>query len=684
MSHSGPSETLDVTLRENRIFQPPRGFVEKSVYSPADIKRLRELGARDIEGYWAEAARDLHWFEKWNRILEWNPPFAQWFVGGRINASYNCLDRHLSTRPNQAALIWEGEPGECSTWTYAELHRQVETLTAGLRGLGLKPGERVAIYMPMVPEAVVAMLACARGGFTHTVVFGGFSSEALKDRIQDSQARAVITADFGWRKGAKVQLLEQVIAAATQCPSLEHAVVLQREHAGQHTPVVKRSFQARREFSNHAAFPGSNVARIDWHELMASLDPRDVSRLGRAEELDAEHPLFILYTSGTTGKPKGIVHSTGGYLVGALRSTKLVFDIKPQDVYWCTADIGWVTGHSYVVYGPLAAGATAFLYEGAPTTPENDRFWAMIERHRISILYTAPTAIRAFMRLGDQFPKGRDLSSLRLMGTVGEPINPAAWTWYHEQIGNSRCPIVDTFWQTETGSIVISPIPADTATKPGSATRPLPGFEVDVVDKSGKSVPVGQGGYLVIRKPWPSMARTIQGDPERFKKTYFSDFADGVYFTGDGARRDEDGYIWCLGRVDDVLNVAGHRLGTMEVESALVSHPKVAEAAVVGRPDDLKGQGLVAFVTLRKEFSGPGAGLQSIQDELRAHVVKEIGAIARPDEIRLTDGLPKTRSGKIMRRLLRELATSGSVQGDITTLEDLNVIAALQQGADEE
>ena len=684
MTETANPGTFDVTLRENRVFPPSRSFAEKSAYSLSDLQRLRELGARDIEGYWAEAARDLTWFQKWNRILEWQPPFSKWFVGGRINASVNCLDRHLATRPNQAALIWEGEPGECSTFTYAELHRQVENLTAGLRQLGLKAGDRVAIYMPMVPEATVAMLACARGGFTHTVVFGGFSSESLKDRINDAEAKVVITADFGWRKGGRVQLLEQVAAAASFCATLTHAVVLQREHAGQLTPQVRRSFQTRRDLSVLSSLGESKVKKVDWHELMASIDPREVSRLGRPEELDSEHPLFILYTSGTTGKPKGIVHSTGGYLVGALRSTKLVFDLKPTDVYWCTADIGWVTGHSYVVYGPLAVGATVFMYEGAPTTPENDRFWAMIERHRVSILYTAPTAIRAFMRLGDQFPQSRDLSSLRLLGTVGEPINPGAWTWYHDQIGGGRCPIVDTFWQTETGSIVISPIPAETALKPGSATRPLPGYDVEVVDRAGKLVPVGQGGYLVIRKPWPSMARTIYGDPERFKKTYFSDFENGVYFTGDGARKDADGYIWCLGRVDDVLNVAGHRLGTMEVESALVSHPKVAEAAVVGRADDIKGQGIVAFVTLKKEFSVADRDLKSVQDELRNHVVKEIGAIARPDEIRLTDGLPKTRSGKIMRRLLRELATHGKVQGDVTTLEDLNVIAALQQSSDDE
>jgi acetyl-CoA synthetase len=669
---------LSVTLKETRTFPPSRDFQRKASLQPLEYESLLRYAAGDASHYWAEAALDLKWFRHWDSVVQWEPPFAKWFLGGRINASFNCLDRHLGTPvARKAALVWEGEPGETVTWTYTDLHQQVEKMTAGLRRLGLKSGDRVAIYMPMVPEAVAAMLACARGGFTHTVVFGGFSAEALKDRITDAEARAVLTADFGWRKGAQVKLKEQVFEAAKACPSVEFVVSVQRSLAGQ---LVAPSGLPKTEPHKHG-----KVLEHDWHQLIASVSGDEQKKLGRAEELDSEHPLFILYTSGTTGKPKGIVHSTGGFLTGALRTFRQVFDPQPQDLYWCTADIGWITGHSYVTYGPLAAGASVFMYEGAPTHPGADRFWDMIERHRVSILYTAPTAIRAFMRLGTDPVKKHDLSSLRLLGSVGEPINPGAWTWYHETIGGSRCPIVDTYWQTETGAIVISPIPGVTATKPGSATFALPGYDVAVVDKKGEVVPSGSGGYLVIRKPWPSMMRTIYKDPERFKKTYFSEFGGKVYFTGDGARRDEDGYLWCLGRVDDVLNVSGHRLGTMEVESALVSHPKVAEAAVVGRPDEIKGQGVVAFVTVKAEDAKKlGAeGLKKLETELKAHVTKEIGAIARPDEIRFTDGLPKTRSGKIMRRLLRELATSGNVKGDVTTLEDLNVIAALQKDDEE-
>ena len=598
-------------------------------------------------------------------------------MGGKLNASFNCLDRHLQTQPHKLAVLWEAETGEVVSWTYTELHAQVERVTAALRKLGLKKGDRVALYLPMIPEAMVAMLACARGGFTHTVVFGGFNAEALKDRIQDAQAAAVITADGGWRKGVWLDLKAQAEAAVSQSDSVKHVITIQRRHAGQLSGAI-------------SPFPLAPVAGSqaghDWHDLIQRVTPAERKQLGGAEQVDSEHPLFILYTSGTTGKPKGIVHTTGGYMTGALRTTRMVFDLKPEDLYWCTADIGWVTGHTYLVYGPLAAGASVFMYEGAPNHPGPDRIWAMIARHRISILYTAPTAIRAFMRTGAEHPRAHDMSSLRLLGTVGEPINPEAWMWYRENVGGNRCPIVDTYWQTETGAIVISPVPGVTSAKPGSATRPLPGYDVDVVDKQGQPVPAGFGGYLVIRKPWPAMARTIHGDPERFKKQYFSDFADGIYFTGDGARKDEDGYIWCLGRVDDVLNVSGHRLGTMEIESALVSHPKVAEAAVVGRPDELKGQAVVAFITLKADASkaagGDVARLAAIKKELQAHVVKEIGALARPDDLRFAVGLPKTRSGKIMRRLLRELALGGKVQGDVTTLEDLNVLAALHKEED--
>jgi acetyl-CoA synthetase len=681
MADTPKESNLTSSLKENRRFAPSAEFARQAVVDVGAERAQRELGASDPETYWADAARELDWFKPWDRVLEWDAPRAKWFVGGTLNVAHNCLDRHLPTQAAKRALVWEGEPGEVVTWTYAQLHDQVERMTAGLRRLGLQPGDRVAIYLPMVPEAVVTMLACARGGFTHTVVFGGFSAEALKDRIQDAQARVLVTADGGYRKGGWLKLKEQAELAVAQCPTVEHVVMVERAHAGE----IFRSVAAT---PLSAAQAKVSVAQpVSYRALLEAVSSADQARLGAAAELDAEHPLFILYTSGTTGKPKGIVHSTGGYLTGVLRTTKTVFDLKPEDLYWCTADIGWVTGHSYLVYGPLAAGASILIYEGAPTHPAPDRLWKIVERHRATIFYTAPTAIRALMRLGPEHPKSADLSSLRLLGTVGEPINPEAWMWYRENVGGGRCPIVDTYWQTETGAIVISPLPGVTATTPGSATTPLPGYDVDVVDKAGHAVPVNTGGYLVIRKPWPSMARTIYGDAERFKKQYFSEFANGVYFTGDGARKDEHGYIWCLGRVDDVLNVSGHRLGTMEIESALVSHPWVAEAAVVGRPDDLKGQAVVAFVTLKasenQRIGKDAASIKDAGDVIKAHVAKEIGSLARPDDLRFTDSLPKTRSGKIMRRLLRELATNGKVQGDTTTLEDWTVIQSLQTNDEE-
>jgi acetyl-CoA synthetase len=607
----------------------------------------------DPEGYWAEhAQRELHWFKPWDKVLDWQLPFAKWFVGGKINASYNCLDRHLTTwRRNKAALIWEGEPGERRTLTYQQLHHEVCKFASVLRSLGVRQGDRVAIYMPMVPEAAVAMLACARIGATHSVIFGGFSSEAIKDRVNDAQAKIIVTADGAYRRGSVVPLKAAIDAALPHTPSVVHVVVLKR--IGEDIPML----------------PG----RDHWyHELMEF-----ASTETPATPLDSDHPLFILYTSGTTGKPKGVVHTTGGYLLGAALTTKWVFDLKDDDIFWCTADVGWVTGHSYSVYGPLANGATVFMYEGAPMTPSPDRFWEMIDRYGITILYTAPTAIRAFIKAGEQWPLKHKLSSLRLLGSVGEPINPEAWMWYRSVIGHGNCPIVDTWWQTETGAIMITPMPGATAVKPGTATLPFPGIAVDVVDKEGNPVGVNQGGYLVVKRPWPSMMSTIWGDPERFKQAYWSEIP-GMYFAGDGARRDEDGYFWIMGRVDDVINVSGHRLGTMEVESALVSHKAVAEAAVVGRPDDLKGTGIAAFVTLQ---TGQ-APSEALKAALREHVAKEIGPIAKPDDIRFTDSLPKTRSGKIMRRLLRDIAAGRDAMGDTTTLEDYSVLAKLREDQD--
>ncbi|PYS97765.1 MAG: acetate--CoA ligase [Acidobacteria bacterium] len=644
------SSSIESVLHESRMFPPPADFAANAhVKSFEEYKRLYDEAAKDPEAFWAKQAEEIHWFKKWDTVLEWNEPFAKWFVGGELNISYNCLDRHLTTwRKNKAAIIWEGEPGEVRTLTYLQLHRQVSKFANVLKKLGVETGDRVALYMPLVPELAIAMLACARIGATHTVIFGGFSADAIRDRVNDGGCKVIVTADGGYRRGNEIKLKDIVDRAADQCPGVENVIVFRRTSS-------KVAWKHGRDHW--------------WHELMETVVD-DCA----AEPLDSEHPLFILYTSGTTGKPKGILHTTGGYISQTAYSMKMVMDLKDEDIYWCTADIGWVTGHSYVVYGPLANGATVFMYEGAPNFPDFDRFWAMIDRHKINILYTAPTAIRAFIKWGEQYPAKHDLSSLRLLGTVGEPINPEAWMWYHEVIGKGRCPIIDTWWQTETGGIMISPFPGATPTVPGTATLPIPGIIVDVVTKSGDPVGPNEGGYLVIKHPWPSMLRTLWGDDERYKQTYWSDIPN-CYFAGDGARRDENGYFWIMGRVDDVINVSGHRLGTAEVESALVSHEAVAEAAVVGRPDDLKGQAIAAFVTLE----GGRKGNEELKEALRAHVAKEIGALAKPDDIRFTDALPKTRSGKIMRRLLRELATSGTVAGDVTTLEDLSVIEKLRE-----
>lgn len=647
------TNSIESVLSESRIFPPPADFASKAhVKSFDDYEQMYAEAEADPAAFWAKQADELHWFKKWDTVLEWNEPFAKWFGGGKINISYNCLDRHLTTwRKNKAAIIWEGEPGEQRTLTYLQLHAEVCKFANVLNKLGVVAGDRVALYMPQVPELAIAMLACARIGAVHTVIFGGFSAEAIRDRVNDGECKVVVTADGGYRRGSEITLKDTVDKAIAQTPSVKDVIVFRR---------TGNKIDMR---------PGRDHW---WHELMQTV----IGDCGPAE-LDSEHPLFILYTSGTTGKPKGILHTTGGYLTQAAYTTKMVFDIKDEDVYWCTADIGWVTGHSYVVYGPLANGATVLMYEGAPNYPDYDRFWDIVERHRVNILYTAPTAIRAFIKWGEQHPLKHDLSSLRLLGTVGEPINPEAWMWYHQIIGKGRCPIVDTWWQTETGTIMISPLPGATPTVPGTATRPLPGILVDIVTKSGEPVGKGEGGYLVIKHPWPSMLRTIWGDDQRYKDTYWSEIPN-VYFAGDGARRDEHGYFWIMGRVDDVINVSGHRLGTAEIESALVSHESVAEAAVVGRPDDLKGQAIAAFVTLESGSTGSDA----LKDQLRAHVAKEIGALAKPDDIRFTDVLPKTRSGKIMRRLLREVAAGGQIAGDVTTLEDFSVLEKLREDED--
>jgi acetyl-CoA synthetase len=640
---------LEALLREERRFRPSEAF---RAQANANDPGIYERAAADPEGFWEAWAKELDWFEPWRRVLDWRPPHAQWFVGGKLNVAYNCLDRHLAgPRRNKAALVWEGEPGDVRTFTYWDLHREVSRFANVLKGLGVERGDRVAIYLPMIPEAAIAMLACARIGAPHSVVFGGFSADSLRDRIDDAQAKVLVTADGGFRRGRVVSLKEHADRALEETPSIESVVVVRRG-GGLEVDVAMQ--------------PG----RDHWYdELMSS-----ASATCPAESMDAEDLLYILYTSGTTGKPKGVVHTTGGYLTHTYATTRLVFDLKEEDRYWCTADVGWVTGHSYVVYGPLCNGATVIMYEGAPDWPDRGRFWQLIERYGVTIFYTAPTAIRAFMRWGEHWATRHDLSTLRLLGTVGEPINPEAWIWYHEHIGGGRCPVVDTWWQTETGGIMITPLPGLIETKPGSATVAFPGISAEVLNDVGEQVPAG---YLAITKPWPGMLRTVYGDDARFREQYWSRWPD-IYFPGDGAKRDEDGYFWVLGRVDDVLNVAGHRIGTMEVESALVAHPGVAESAVVGRAHELKGQAIVAFVTLREHYV---IG-DELKDELRRHVADKIGALARPDDILFSAELPKTRSGKIMRRLLRDIA-EGRALGDVTTLADPAVVAELKSRYEE-
>ena len=650
-------DTIESILQEKRLFQPPAEFSQKAhIKSLEEYQALYDKAKADPQAFWAElATQELDWFQKWDAVLDWQPPFAKWFVNGKINISYNCLDRHLTTwRKNKAALIWEGEPGDSRTLTYAQLHREVCQMANVIKDLGVQKGDRVGIYMPMIPEAAIAMLACARIGAVHSVVFGGFSAEALRDRLNDGQAKLVITADGGFRKDTAVGLKAQVDKALANdaAPTVTNVLVVQRTKQQIHMESGRDHW---------------------WHDLQ-----KGASANCPAEPMDSEDLLFILYTSGSTGKPKGVVHTTGGYNLYTHMTTKWIFDLQDTDVYWCTADVGWITGHSYIVYGPLSNGATTLMYEGAPRPSNPGCFWDVIEKYGVTIFYTAPTAIRTFMKMGEHLPNARDLSSLRLLGTVGEPINPEAWMWYQRVIGNSNCPIVDTWWQTETGGIMITALPGAIPTKPGSATLPFPGIVADIVDQEGEPVTNESGGYLVVKHPWPGMMRTLYGDPDRFRRTYWEYLhpKDGefVYFAGDGAHKDEDGYFWVMGRVDDVINVAGHRLGTMEVESALVSHPAVAEAAVVGKPDEIKGEEIVAFVTLQNTQQPS----DELAKELKQHVVKEIGAIARPGEIRFTDALPKTRSGKIMRRLLRSLAAGEEVTGDTSTLEDRTVLDKLR------
>ena len=644
------SMEIETLLQEGRRFAPPDSFREKATVGDESVYRE---AAEDREGFWARMAGELEWTKPWSKVLEWEPPNARWFVDGKLNVSVNCVDRHVRTwRRNKAALIWEGEPGDTRTLTYWDLYREVNRFGNVLRKLGVGKGDRVAIYLPMIPELPIAMLACARVGAVHNVVFGGFSAESLRDRINDAQAKLVITADGGYRRGNVIPLKKMADEALDGTPSVENVVVVNRGG-------FEINFQKGRD--------------LWWHELM-----KEAGERCEPEEMDAEDMLYILYTSGTTGKPKGIVHTTGGYLTGVYTTTKFVFDLKEDDVWWCTADIGWVTGHSYLVYGPLALGVTGVMYEGAPNWPANDRFWAIVEKYGVTVFYTAPTVIRAFMKWGTEWVAKHDLTSLRLLGTVGEPINPEAWIWYHENVGGGKCPIVDTWWQTETGMILITPLPGVTTLTPGSATRPFPGIEADILNERGESIEVG-GGFLAIKSPWPAMLRGIYGDPDRYAKEYWSKWSKEIYFPGDGAKRDKDGYFWILGRVDDVLNVAGHRIGTMEVESALVDFQSVAEAAVVGRSHEIKGVGIAAFVTLKQGVETS----DSLIDELKEHVVKKIGAIARPDDVIFAADLPKTRSGKIMRRLLRDIA-EGHALGDTTTLADPAVVEKLKEKYEDE
>lgn len=645
------SQNIESLQKEDRVFAPPAEFSAKShVKSMEEYEEMHRRSLEDPEGWWAERAATLHWQKTWDQVLDWSEaPFAKWFVGGRINASENCLDRHVAEgRGDQVAIHWVGEPGDTRDITYSDLLAETCRFANALKSRGIKSGDRVLIYMPMVPEAAVAMLACARIGAVHSVVFGGFSATSIKDRLEDSEAIAIVTADGGWRRGSIVPLKENVDAALASYDRVETVFVLRR-------------------CGNEVTMQGGRD--LWWHEAIA-----EVAGDCPAEGFDAEHPLFILYTSGSTGKPKGILHTTGGYLTGTATTFHYIFDHQPGDVYWCTADVGWITGHSYIVYGPMACGATQVMYEGAPNSPDWGRFWKIIQDYKVSIFYTAPTAIRAFIKAGDEFVEPYDLSSLRLLGSVGEPINPEAWMWYHEKIGSGRCPIVDTWWQTETGAILISPLPGATPIVPGTATKPFFGIDAAILDEAGLPCGPNEGGKLVIRKPWPSMLRTIYKDPQRYVDTYWSEY-QGIYLAGDGARTDDHGYFWIVGRLDDVLNVSGHRLGTAEVESALVSHCAVAEAAVVGRPHEIKGQAVVAFVSL-KEGVTPS---DELAKELKNHVGQEIGAIAKPDDVRFTQSLPKTRSGKIMRRLLKEIVSGGEVKGDTSTLEDFNVVASLQK-----
>ena len=642
---------IESLLQEDRVFPPTEQF--KSQANISDPK-IYEEALKDPEAFWAKFAEELDWFKKWDKVLEWDPPYAKWFTGGKINVSYNCIDRHLSSaRRNKAALIWEGEPGDRQVYTYWDLYREVCRFANGLKSLGVEKGDRVTIYLPMIPELPIAMLACARIGAPHSVVFGGFSAESIRDRVNDSQSKIIITADGGYRRGGIIELKQNVDESLDGSPSIEKVVVVRRTGHADDRMVEGRD--------------------VWWHDLVA-----DQPLTCEPEPMDSEDMLYLLYTSGTTGKPKGIVHTTGGYLVGTYATTKWIFDLKEEDVYWCTADIGWVTGHSYIVYGPLANGATTVMYEGSPDYPDRDRFWAIIAKYGITILYTAPTAIRTFMRWGEEYPQRHNLSSLRLLGTVGEPINPEAWVWYWQNIGGGNCPVVDTWWQTETGMILISPLPGITTLKPGSATRPFPGIEAEILDDAGNPVGPGAGGYLTIKKPWPAMLRNLYGDPERYKEHYWSRYP-GIYFTADGAKVDEDGNYWLLGRVDDVINVSAHRISTMEVESALVDNPKVAEAACIGKSHEIKGQAIVGFVTLKDNV----VGTDEIIAELKQHVVTKIGAMARPDDIYFAAELPKTRSGKIMRRLLRDVA-EGRALGDTTTLADPAVVESLKEQYGEE